>query len=208
MDLVLLSKPGRTSSLNSGSRVNHRATAHLWPLVTAFTPWGFSPPDEKPTILPHWGFTDACRGPRLLKWPHFAADDALMDSENDRVHSRWCAANRLTVTVLASISVNMNSPPSKSPLRYKSALGRRMRRSERTRSESWKRRQPTSPGRTCSLCRCRLEAPSSTRWPRGPADSCRREWGDSDRSCGPAGLLMDEQCTNINKRRRKATGGS
>lgn len=28
----------------------------------------------------------------------------------------------LTVTVLASISVNMNSPPSKSPFRYNSAL--------------------------------------------------------------------------------------
>ncbi len=51
-----------TSSLKSGSRVNHRATAHLCPLVTAFTPCGFSPPDEKPTILPHLGFTDAWRG--------------------------------------------------------------------------------------------------------------------------------------------------
>lgn len=42
--------------------MNHRARAHLCPLVTAFTPWGFSPPDEKPTILPHLGFTDAWRG--------------------------------------------------------------------------------------------------------------------------------------------------
>lgn len=30
--------------------------------------------------------------------------------------------SHLTVTVLASISVNMNSPPSKSPFRYNSAL--------------------------------------------------------------------------------------
>lgn len=48
-----------TSSLKRGSRVNHRATAHLCPLVTALTPWGFSPPDEKPTIRPHFGFTCA-----------------------------------------------------------------------------------------------------------------------------------------------------
>ncbi|TNN89373.1 hypothetical protein EYF80_000661 [Liparis tanakae] len=54
----------RLSSLKSGSRVNHRATAHLCPLVTAFTPCGFSPPDEKPTIRPHKGFTDAWRGGR------------------------------------------------------------------------------------------------------------------------------------------------
>ena len=33
-----------------------------------------------------------------------------------------CQGNQLTVTVLASISVNMNSPPSKSPFRYNSAL--------------------------------------------------------------------------------------
>lgn len=36
-----------------------------------------------------------------------------------RVHVR---RKVLTVTVLASISVNMNSPPSKSPFRYNSAL--------------------------------------------------------------------------------------
>lgn len=52
------------------------------------------------------------------------------------LHSRWCVENRLTVTVLASISVNMNSPPSKSPFKYKSALGKRMRGSERTRNKS------------------------------------------------------------------------
>lgn len=51
-----------TSSLKSGSRVNHMATAHLCPLVTAFTPCGFSPPEENPTILPHLGFTDAWVG--------------------------------------------------------------------------------------------------------------------------------------------------
>lgn len=43
--------------------------------------------------------------------------------------------DRLTVTVLASISVNMNSPPSKSPFRYNSALGERMRGSEPTQTE-------------------------------------------------------------------------
>lgn len=46
--------------------------------------------------------------------------------------------DRLTVTVLASISVNMNSPPSKSPFRYNSALGERMRGSEPTQTESGK----------------------------------------------------------------------
>lgn len=58
---------------------------------------------------------------------------------------------------------------------------------------------------TCSLGRCRLEAPSSTRWPQGPEDSCQREWGDSGHSCGPAGLLVDKQRTNINVCWRKAT---
>lgn len=33
-----------------------------------------------------------------------------------------CQENQFTVTVLASISVNMNSPPSKSPFKYNSAL--------------------------------------------------------------------------------------
>lgn len=117
----------------------------------------------------------------------------------------WSVEDRLTVTVLASISVNMNSPPSKSPFRYNSALGEGMRGSEPTQTESGKRRQLASPRRTCSLCRCRLEAPSSTRWPRGPADSCRRGWGDSGHSCGPAGLLMDKQCVKIKKRWRTAT---
>lgn len=41
---------------------------------------------------------------------------------------------------------------------------------------------------TCNPERCRQEAPSSTRWPRGPAGSCQRGWGGSDRSSSPAGL--------------------
>lgn len=41
--------------------MNQRATAQRWPLVTAFTPWGFSPPDEKLIILPHLGLMEACR---------------------------------------------------------------------------------------------------------------------------------------------------
>lgn len=49
-----------TRSLCRGSRVNQRAMAQRWPLVTAFTPWGFSEPEEKPTARPHWGCTSAC----------------------------------------------------------------------------------------------------------------------------------------------------
>lgn len=41
--------------------MNHRAMAQRCPLVTAFTPCGFSVPEEKPTALPHWGCTSACR---------------------------------------------------------------------------------------------------------------------------------------------------
>lgn len=66
MVLVCSSSPditmeGLTSSLYRGSKVNQRATAHLCPLVTAFTPWGFSPPEEKLIILPHLGLMEACR---------------------------------------------------------------------------------------------------------------------------------------------------
>lgn len=109
---------------------------------------------------------------------------------------RRSVENRLTVTVLASISVNMNSPPSKSPLRYNRALGKEEGEGQNgLRVAVRKTRAGLCPaGRTCSLCRCRPGAPSSTRWPRGPADSCRRGWGDSGRSCGPAGLLA-EQCS-------------
>ena len=45
------------SSLCSGSSVNHSATAHLRPLVTAVTPCMFSGPAENPTIRPHLGVT-------------------------------------------------------------------------------------------------------------------------------------------------------
>lgn len=48
-----------TRSLCRGSRVNHRAMAQRCPLVTAFTPCGFSVPEENPTALPHWGCTSA-----------------------------------------------------------------------------------------------------------------------------------------------------
>lgn len=51
-----------TRSLCRGSRVNQRAMAQRWPLVTALTPWGFSEPEEKPTARPHWGCTSACKG--------------------------------------------------------------------------------------------------------------------------------------------------
>lgn len=44
-----------TRSLCRGSSVNQRAMAQRWPLVTAFTPWGFSEPEEKPTARPHCG---------------------------------------------------------------------------------------------------------------------------------------------------------
>lgn len=57
-----LKKKGRTISLKSGSKVNHRANAHLSPFVTAFTPCGFSLPEVNATILPHLGFTFAWRG--------------------------------------------------------------------------------------------------------------------------------------------------
>lgn len=50
-----------------------------------------------------------------------------------RVHVR---KKILTVTVLASISVNMNSPPSKSPFRYNSALKKKKRVRNRQRSVS------------------------------------------------------------------------
>lgn len=49
-----------TLSLCRGSSVNHRAMAQRCPLVTAFTPCGFSVPEENPTALPHWGCTSAC----------------------------------------------------------------------------------------------------------------------------------------------------
>lgn len=123
----------------------------------------------------------------------------------------WPVEDRLTVTVLASISVNMNSPPSKSPFRYNSALGERVTGSEPTQSYQSKKRATagvSSPRRTCSLGRCRPEAPSSTRWPRGPADSCRRGWGGSGHSCGPAGLSMDTQHSKVNKRRRPSACGA
>lgn len=48
--------------------MNQRATAHRWPLVTAFTPWGFSPPDEKLIILPHLGLMEACRETATPGW--------------------------------------------------------------------------------------------------------------------------------------------
>jgi hypothetical protein len=48
-----------TRSLCRGSSVNHRAMAQRCPLVTAFTPCGFSVPEENPTALPHWGCTSA-----------------------------------------------------------------------------------------------------------------------------------------------------
>lgn len=129
-------KPGRkviitqehqfTSSLKSGSRVNHRATAHLCPLVTALTPCGFSPPDEKPTILPHLGFTDAWRGRRRRSRNQNYNYLSYQQEEHFTILYKFSLvvkANILfTVTVLASISVNMNSPPSKSPFRYNSAL--------------------------------------------------------------------------------------
>lgn len=57
-----------TSSLYRGSKVNQRATAHRCPLVTAFTPWGFSPPEEKLIILPHLGLMEACRETAQSVW--------------------------------------------------------------------------------------------------------------------------------------------
>lgn len=48
-----------TRSLCRASKVNHRAMAQRCPLVTAFTPCGFSVPEEKPTALPHRGCTSA-----------------------------------------------------------------------------------------------------------------------------------------------------
>lgn len=61
-----------TLSLCRASKVNHRAMAQRCPLVTAFTPCGFSVPEENPTALPHWGCTSAWghkAGHRL--WPAF-----------------------------------------------------------------------------------------------------------------------------------------
>lgn len=57
-----------TFSSCRASRVNHRATAHLWPFVTALTPWGFSLPALNATMRPHWGFTTACREERKTSW--------------------------------------------------------------------------------------------------------------------------------------------
>lgn len=48
-----------------------------------------------------------------------------MTGDHEQTSDTQCAVTRskhLTVTVLASISVNINSPPSKSPFRYNSAL--------------------------------------------------------------------------------------
>lgn len=59
---------GLTSSLYRGSKVNQRATAQRCPLVTAFTPWGFSPPEEKLIILPHLGLMEACRETAQPGW--------------------------------------------------------------------------------------------------------------------------------------------
>lgn len=65
---------------------------------------------------------------------HFATisylDKAFVANGNDTVQFEAGVSvdrHRLTVTVLASISVNMNSPPSKSPFRYNSALKKRTR---------------------------------------------------------------------------------
>lgn len=64
---------------------------------------------------------------------HFATisylDKAFVANGNDTLQfeAGVSVENRLTVTVLASISVNMNSPPSKSPFRYNSALKKRAR---------------------------------------------------------------------------------
>lgn len=56
-------------------------------------------------------------------------DKAFVAKGNDTLQfeAGVSVENRLTVTVLASISVNMNSPPSKSPFRYNSALRKRAR---------------------------------------------------------------------------------
>lgn len=110
--------------------------------------------------------------------------------------------NCLTVTVLASISVNMNSPPSKSPLRYNSALetegGGTQDEHEAADSERRTAVSVASAGCTCSLCKYTLGAPSSTHWPQGQAGSCQRGWDDSGRFCGLAGLRMDAQNTGRN----------
>lgn len=113
--------------------VNHRATAHRCPLVTAFTPCGFSPPEENPTILPHFGFTDAWRGRERRSRDHITTlhgygvlNIRLLRRPILRLIKSVClpcpGENPLTVMVLASICVNMNSPPSKSPFRYNRAL--------------------------------------------------------------------------------------
>lgn len=99
----------------------------------------------------------------------------------------------LTVTVLASISVNMNSPPSKSPFRYNSALKEEKYAFYRARDMNILLRQMlhkkcmTQSG-TCSPCRCMLVVPSSTRGHRGPADSCLHGWDGSGHFCDLAAL--------------------
>lgn len=138
---------------------------------------------------------------------HFATisylDKAFLANGNDTLQfeAGLSVGNRLTVTVLASISVNMNSPPSKSPFRYNSALKKEQeKQGVRTDSRlNWRSEQRASQC-TCSLCRCKLEVPSSTRWPRGPADSCRRGLGDSGQSCDLAGLSTDNQHTHTQKK--------
>ena len=57
--LSRFSAASKEASLWAASCVNHRATAHLLPFVTAVTPCMFSLPAEKPTIRPHLGSTKA-----------------------------------------------------------------------------------------------------------------------------------------------------
>lgn len=91
--------------------MNHSATAHLCPLVTARTPWGFSFPAPKPIMRPQRGRTSAWGARKQAEkghvYPRFRR--TLVTAGEQR--------RKLTVTVFASSSAKMKSPPSKSSFR-------------------------------------------------------------------------------------------
>lgn len=72
-----------TLSLCRGSSVNHRAMAQRCPLVTAFTPCGFSVPEENPTALPHWGCTSAYGGGEG-KWGKTSEEEWIIRTRTQR----------------------------------------------------------------------------------------------------------------------------
>lgn len=93
--------------------MNQRAMAQRWPLVTAFTPWGFSKPEEKPTARPHCGRISACDGWETLgrtdlvpnPWLHpggGSGDGAGRQELAVELHMVPRGAELLTVSVLAS----------------------------------------------------------------------------------------------------------